>query len=73
MSERFITLAGGPYSGKSIEDSGAAVIQMAITEDGTERKGVKCGISIYEPFEDRTTAFWSHNTWDGTLEGVIQA
>lgn len=66
-----MNLIGGPYDGREIEDSGAVRLRMAITEDGTERKGVKCGTAIYEPSEDRSTAFWLQNTWDGTLEEVI--
>jgi hypothetical protein len=67
-----ITLIGGPYNRRQIEDSGAVQIRMAITEDGTERKGVKCGTAIYEPSEDRAAAFWLQNIWDGTLEEVIR-
>lgn len=66
-------LIGGPYEGREIEDSGAVTIQMVITEDGSFAKGVRCGTALYEPSEDRVSAFWSHNTWDGTLEGIIPA
>ena len=66
-----ITLVGGPYDGRKIEDSGAVQIRMCITEDGTFTKGVKCGTALYEPTVSRIHAFWSHNTWDGTLEEVI--
>lgn len=66
-------LIGGPYNGREIEDSGAVRLRMAITEDGTELQGVKCGTAVYEPSEDHSHAFWSHNTWDGTLEEVIPA
>jgi hypothetical protein len=66
-------LINGPYNGREIEDSGTVRLRMCITEDGTSRKGVRCGTALYEHSEDRSMAFWSHNEWDGTLEGVIPA
>lgn len=66
-------LINGPYNGRQIDDSGAVVLRMCITEDGTSRRGVMCGTAIYEPGTDRAAAFWSHNEWDGRLEAVIPA
>ena len=40
--------------------------------DGGEKPGSKIGHATYEPNEDRTTAFWLGNTWEGTLDEQIR-
>lgn len=67
-----ITLEGGPYNGKTIEDSGACVIRMALTKKiGGKLRNI--GDANYIPNEDRELAFWDGNEWLGELVQTIQA
>lgn len=62
----FITLQGGPFHGREIEDCGIVRIRMAISRP-PHSTGCECGFAIYEPSEDRENAFWEGNVWDGVL------
>jgi hypothetical protein len=66
-----IALINGPWDGRSIEDSGSAIIRMGIYESGMPIIGEHEGQAIYEPANDRTKAFWSHNDWLGIVEEII--
>lgn len=67
-----ITLVGGPYNGREIEDSGAVEIRMGLSKDG-RNIGAEIGEAIYEPNPERTHAFWRDNNWIGRLAGVVDA
>ena len=69
-----ITLHGGPWNGRKIEDLGSDTITMAIAErhepDGrTPAIGFRVGSAVYEPNKSRTAAFWLENAWEGTFRG----
>jgi hypothetical protein len=67
-----MTLVNGPYNGREIDDSGAAVIRMALSTNG-QTPGAKIGTALYEPKPDRSVAFWDRNEWCGTLDETISA
>ena len=60
-----ITLHGGPYNGRCIEDLGMVQIKMGIAERWPQQPGDESGFAVYEPNKDRTRAFWLVNVWDG--------
>lgn len=66
-----MTLIGGPYNGRVLEDSGTVTIRMLLL-DGGRVKGARCGEAVYEPDDERKHAFWLENRWDGTLEQIIE-
>ena len=65
-STSFITLQGGPFNGRLIEDLGKVEIRIWISRPPHE-EGCECGYARYEPSEDRGDAFWEGNVWDGVL------
>lgn len=67
-----IKLEGGPYNGKTIDDSGASVIRLALTTKRIKRI-INIGDANYIPNEDRTIAFWDGNEWLGELVQSIKA
>jgi len=61
-----ITLQGGPFNRRVIEDLGKVTIRMGIARP-PKAEGSECGYAIYEPSKDRENAFWEGNVWDGVL------
>lgn len=72
-----ITLHGGPWNRRKIDDLGTVTIRMFIatryttTVTGTKKvaHGAQVGSAVYEfcPWtEERTEAFWLENEWTGT-------
>ncbi len=71
-----ITLHGGPWNGCTITDSGAVTIRMGIAKEwdwNRPKIGTECGHAHYEPTEDRKSAHWLENRWDGIVEAIIEA
>lgn len=70
MNRPQIQLVNGPYDGRMLDDSGAVVIRLALSSDGTV-EGAMLGEACYEPNAERTLAFWEGNHWLGTLVAVM--
>ena len=76
-----IVLTGGPWNGNYRPDAGKVVVRVLIATEWQKgycgmrpAVGAKTGFAIYEPREDRSRAFWSHNEWDDSpCEGTYEA
>lgn len=60
-----ITFHGGPKNGLVADDLGHATPRFCIRRQSHPNSRPECGYAIYEPSEDRSVAFWSHNEWPG--------
>ena len=68
-----IYLINGPWNGRLIQDLGTVTQKMVIYACGAPTPGTEIGYALYEPNVERTLSFWSHNVWEGILEGSMDA